>query len=86
MEIIDEAPPSRVKIKLDFMEPFEGHNIAEFTLTPKGQAADVTDVTWAMYGPAPFMSKLMQVFFNFDTMIGKDFEEGLVNLKALAEK
>ena len=39
-----------------------------------------------MYGPAPFISKVMQVFVDFDRMIGKDFEEGLGNLKALAEK
>jgi hypothetical protein len=39
-----------------------------------------------MYGPAPFMSKLMQVFINMDNMIGKDFEAGLVGLKKLAEK
>ena len=44
------------------------------------------NVTWAMYGPAPFISKVMQVFFNMDNMIGKDFEDGLANLKALAEK
>jgi hypothetical protein len=39
-----------------------------------------------MHGPAPFISKLMQVFINFDSMIGKDFEAGLANLKAVAEK
>ena len=83
MEIKESSAPSRVAIQLDFVEPFEGHNTAEFTLAPKGQS---TDVTWAMYGPAPFISKIMQVIFNFDTMIGKDFEEGLANLKSLAEK
>jgi hypothetical protein len=39
-----------------------------------------------MHGPAPFMSKLMQVFMNMDKMIGKDFEVGLANLKKLTEK
>ena len=39
-----------------------------------------------MQGPAPFMSKVMQVFMNLDHMIGKDFEVGLVNLKNLTEK
>ena len=41
---------------------------------------------WVMHGPAPFMSKVMQVFMNLDNMIGKDFEAGLANLKSLAEK
>ena len=57
----------------------------QFTATlTNGQPA--TNVNWAMRGPAPFISKVMQVFLNFDRMIGKDFEEGLGSLKALAEK
>ena len=83
MEIMESAPPSKILIKLDFIKPFEGHNTAEYTLTPK---ADSTDVTWAMHGPTPFISKLVQVFFSMDSMIGKDFEAGLANLKAIAEK
>lgn len=83
MEILDAEAPSRVRIKLDFERPFEGHNVAEFTMMPQG---DATLVTWAMYGPAPFLSKLMQVFINMDTMIGKDFEAGLASLKKLTEK
>ncbi|MGH8848687.1 MAG: polyketide cyclase, partial [Polaromonas sp.] len=37
-------------------------------------------------GPSPYISKLMGVFFNMDSMIGKDFEAGLTSLKAAAEK
>jgi len=83
MEILDAQAPSKLVIKLDFFTPFEGHNTAEFTMLPQG---DATNVTWTMYGPAAFMSKLMQVFMNLDHMIGKDFEVGLANLKTLAEK
>ena len=83
MEITDVAPPSKVTIKLDFLKPFEGHNVAEFTLEPKG---DATNVTWSMDGPMPFVSKVMCLFFNMDKMIGTDFEAGLANLKVLAEK
>jgi uncharacterized protein YndB with AHSA1/START domain len=83
MEILDAAAPSKIVIKLDFFTPFEGHNTAEFTMLPQG---DVTSVTWLMHGPAPFMSRLMQVFINLDNMIGKDFEVGLANLKRLTEK
>ena len=63
MEITDTAPPSKVVIKLDFIKPFEGHNTAEFTMEPKG---DSTVVTWAMYGPAAFMMKVMGIFMNMD--------------------
>jgi hypothetical protein len=82
MEVTD-AQPTQITIQLDFIKPFEGHNIAEFTLTPNG---DSTKVTWAMHGPAPFISKLMGLFFDMDKMIGKDFETGLANLKTVAEK
>ncbi len=83
MEIQDTSSPSKVTIKLDFLKPFEAHNTAEYTLETKG---DATKVIWAMYGPSPFMSKVMQVFASMDSMVGKDFETGLANLKAIAEK
>jgi uncharacterized protein YndB with AHSA1/START domain len=83
MEILDTSAPSKIVIKLDFFSPFEGHNTAEFTMLPQG---DAINVTWLMYGPAPFMHKVMQVFMNIDNMIGKDFEVGLANLKKLTEK
>jgi len=83
MEIMDASPPSKVTIKLDFLKPLEGHNTAEFALEPKG---DSTNITWSMYGPSPYIAKIMGVFVSMDSMIGKDFETGLANLKAVAEK
>jgi len=83
MEILEASMPSKIVIKLDFFAPFEGHNTAEFTMLPQG---DATTVTWLMHGPAPFMNRMMQVFMNLDRMIGKDFEVGLANLKRITEK
>jgi len=83
MEIKEVTAPAQVRIQLDFIKPFEGHNVTDFTLVPRG---DTTEVTWLMRGPAPFVSKLMGVFVDMDKMIGKDFETGLANLKAAAEK
>lgn len=82
MEIVDSTSPGRIQIQLDFLKPFEAHNTAEFTLQPKG---DVTHVTWAMFGPSPFISKVMGLFFSMDAVVGKDFETGLANLKSAAE-
>ena len=87
MEILDSSAPSKIVIKLDFFTPFEAHNTAEFTMLPQGDATNAaTNVSWLMHGPAPFMSKVMQVFMNIDKMIGKDFEVGLANLKKITEK
>lgn len=83
MEIVEAPPPSRVAIKLDFLKPFEAHNMGEFLLEPKG---DSTSVIWATYGPSPYMSKVIGTFINIDDMIGRDFEKGLADLKAAAEK
>jgi len=83
MEIIEATAPSKITIKLDFLKPFEGHNTAEFTMVPAG---DNTTVTWAMYGPSPYVAKIMGTLFNLDRMIGNDFEAGLASLKSVAEK
>ena len=83
MEITDTSQPSRVTIKLDFTAPLEGHNVAQFTLAPEGGS---TRVTWTMDGPTPYIGKLIGVFMNMDTMIGGAFDEGLANLKRIAEK
>jgi hypothetical protein len=82
MEIV-ESGPRKVLIKLDIVKPFEAHNMAEFLFEPKG---DSTSVTWAVYGPSPYMSKVVGTFMNIDDMIGRDFEKGLADLKAAAEK
>jgi uncharacterized protein YndB with AHSA1/START domain len=86
MEITQVQAPQRVAMKLDFVKPFEAHNFAEFSLRPEGGPTPMTQVTWTMHGPANYLSKLMGVVINMDRMVGKDFEDGLNNLKALAEQ
>jgi hypothetical protein len=83
MEIAESVAPSKVTLKLDFVKPFEAHNIVQFTLEPKG---DVTNVTWAMQGPTPYFAKIIHVFIDMDSMVGKDFEAGLASMKTAAEK
>jgi uncharacterized protein YndB with AHSA1/START domain len=83
MEIVDSAPPQKVVIKLDFLKPFEGHNTAELTVEPRGGQ---TIVTWAMYGPSTFVTKLIGTFMDMDDMIGRDFAAGLAKLKTVVEK
>jgi uncharacterized protein YndB with AHSA1/START domain len=83
MEILKADPDASVTVKLDFLQPFEGHNTSQYTVVSSG---GMTTVTWAMFGPSPYISKLMGVFVSMDSMIGKDFERGLANLKAVAEK
>ena len=83
MEILESTPSSKVLIKIDFYKPFEAHNTVEFTLEPNGET---TTVNHAMYGPSPYISKLMSLVFSINKMVGSKFEEGLANLKMIAEK
>jgi hypothetical protein len=39
-----------------------------------------------MYGPNPYLAKVIQVVFNMDSLVGKQFGAGLANLKTLVEK
>lgn len=82
MEITESVPSTKVLATLHFVKPFEAHNTAEFTLVP---GAGATVVSWAMYGPSPFISKLMMTFMSMDGLVGKQFDEGLANLKRVAE-
>jgi hypothetical protein len=68
---------------LDFYKPFEAHNTAEYTLDSVG---DATTVTWAMFGRSPFAAKVFGLVFNMDATLGKQFDTGLANLKAIAER
>lgn len=83
MEITQAEPARRLLLKLDFLKPFEAHNSVEFLLQPEGGG---TKVTQAMFGPSPFLSKLMGLVFDMDTMVGGKYEQGLASLKALAER
>jgi hypothetical protein len=77
------VPSSKVALNLDFIKPFETHNTVQFILQPSGNS---TTVTWTMSGPMPYVSKLISVFMSMDKLIGNDFEKGLANMKAAAEK
>ena len=82
MEIMDSIPPNKVVIDLHFLKPFEAHNTTEFVFESRGTGSHAT---WAMYGAMPFASRLMSVFVSMDKLIGKDFDEGMRNLKREAE-
>jgi len=82
MTILESVPGERIRIKLEFIKPWEGTNATTFTFAPRGEE---TEVTWAMDGPATFMTKLFSLVADMDGMIGKDFEKGLGQMKAVAE-
>ena len=82
MKIVSETPAA-IGLDLDFIKPFASSCKVDFGLQPEGPG---TKVTWVMSGPMNYMSKVMCLFVSMDKMIGKDFEAGLANLKAAAER
>lgn len=82
VEITESSPTSKILMKLDMVAPMEAHNRVEFTLEPKGGE---TQVTRAMSGEHSFAGKLIALIFSMDKMVGGSFEQGLAELKALAE-
>lgn len=80
--IVASRPDESVQLRLDFKKPFASTCTAEFTLKPDGGR---TVVTWSMSGENNFFVKAVCLFLNQDKMIGGPFEEGLGNLRRLAE-
>ncbi len=68
MEIIESIPSSKMLLKIEFIKPFAATNTVEFNLTQNGEN---TTVMQAMYGPSPFMSKLMGFFFSMEKNSGR---------------
>jgi len=56
--------------------------VAEFTFGPDG---DRTLVTWSMTGDKNFMAKAIHLVLDMDKMVGGKFDEGLAQMKAVAE-
>lgn len=83
MAITEADEPNKLLIDLRFTEPFQAENLTTFAFTPDDGG---TKVTWTMEGKNPFIGKVMHLFMDMDAMVGKDFEKGLADLKAVAEK
>lgn len=80
---ITGADPGRVTIDLRFDKPYKQSSVTEFVISPQGPSS--TNLTWSMTGPQTVMIKIMGVFSSMDSLIGKDFERGLAQLKSVLE-
>jgi len=83
MTITDSRRADFIRFRLEFFKPFAGTNTAEFTFRPQGNQ---TSVTWAMFGRSDsFICKAMSLVMNCEKMIGGQFDQGLAQLKRIAE-
>lgn len=83
MTITESRPGELIGIRLEFFKPMAGVSQATFTFRPESGA---TRVTWTMNGTNGYLGKIFCLFMNMDKMVGGQFEQGLAELKKLAEK
>jgi hypothetical protein len=83
LTILESKPNEHIGMKLEFIRPFPDSCLTEFDFQPAGNE---TKVTWTMLGRHPgFVSKAFCFVMNMDKMIGRDFDKGLANIKAIVE-
>lgn len=82
MTLVESRPDKLVKVKVDFVKPFEGSSTSQFTFKPDG---DQTTVTWSMDAHHNFLEKAFCLIMNGKKMIADDMEKGLAQMKSVAE-
>lgn len=82
MTITESRPSDLIRIKLEFLKPFQATNTAEFAFKAEGNQ---TSVRWSMAGKNNFIGKAVCLFMNMDKTVGGDFEKGLAQMKSVVE-
>lgn len=82
MTIVESRPSDLIQVKLEFVKPFAGTSVAEFSFKPDGERILVT---WSMTGDKNFIAKAIHLVMSMDRMIGDQFDKGLAAMKTVAE-
>jgi uncharacterized protein YndB with AHSA1/START domain len=82
MTIVESRPAELIRIKLEFLKPWQATNATEFVFTSDGGK---TAVVWSMSGTKNAVMKAVCLFTSMDKMVGGDFERGLAQLKGVVE-
>jgi hypothetical protein len=72
-----------VETELRFFKPWKSQSDAYLRVV--GLESQQTNVTWGFSGKNKFPFSIFMLFMNMDKAVGKDFEEGLSNLKQQLE-
>jgi hypothetical protein len=75
---------NRIDTELRFFKPWK--STSQGYLTVEKLSDDLTQVEWGFYGRNPIPFNVFMLFFNMDKAVGKDFKEGLNQLKQQLEK
>ncbi len=83
MHITKSVAFSSVLLDLNFLKPIKASNETEFKIKPRGAGSEVY---WEMRGPSTVVMRIFHSMMDMDAMVGKDFEQGLRNLKSVVER
>jgi hypothetical protein len=83
-EIVKIVENERVLSKLRFFKPWKSE--ADAFLSAEAVSDSTTKVTWGFSGSNKIPFNIFMLFMNMDKAVGKDFEEGLADLKAHLER
>jgi uncharacterized protein YndB with AHSA1/START domain len=82
MLIAESVVPSKVSVEVDWLKPFEAHNLNEFTMYAQGGE---TKFAWQIQASNLYAMKVIGIFVNMESAFGKHMASGLKNLKSVAE-
>lgn len=83
-EIINIDENVQIESELRFLKPWKSKSFGYLRVYEEGE--NQTKVVWGFHGENNIPVSIMMLFFNMDKAVGKDFEEGLGNLKRILEK
>lgn len=73
----------RIETRLVFLQPFKSESDGYYIF--ESNSPNATKLVWGFKGRNKFPATMYMLFFNMDKVVGKDFNEGLENLKKLLE-
>lgn len=77
-----DAANRKIDTKIVFLTPYESENFASVNVVPEGAGSKAT---WTFSSEIPYPWSVTKLMYDLEEMIGKDYMEGLNNLKALSE-
>ena len=83
-EIVKITEGERIDYVIRFLEPMKSTDNAFMGFKSNGETS--TSVTWGFFGKIKYPMNIMLLGMDMDSMLGKDLEGGLMNLKAELEK
>jgi len=83
-EIIKIDDGNQIDYEIRFLKPMRSTDNA--SLSFKSLNDSTTSVTWRFFGKMKYPMNIMLVLLDMDSMLGKDLDGGLLNLKELLEK